>query len=88
LNVTISSYSMNHIEGHVEDEEDGQNWFLTGVYGFPEEHNKWKTWQLIQQRYRNVGERWLCLGDFNDVLSANEKRGGNERTMGQMSHGR
>lgn len=88
MNVTISIYSLNHIGGFVDDSEDGQQWSFTGVYGFPEDHNKWKTWQLVQQIHMGVQDRWLCVGDFNDILVANEKRGGNARSTGQLLHGR
>jgi hypothetical protein len=43
INVTIISYSLNHICGSVGDEESGIPWFFSGVYGHPKESNKKKT---------------------------------------------
>jgi hypothetical protein len=68
--------------------ERGDNWFMSCLYGFPEEHNKRKTWDLIQQISSQVGNKWLCLGDLNDILSLEEKVGGTVRSQTQMGIGR
>jgi hypothetical protein len=88
LNVNISSYSINHIHGWCDDEETGESWGLTGIYGYPEEQNKRKTWQLVASLARQNQGRWLCCGDFNDILDAQEKKGGNDRSQSQLSIGR
>jgi hypothetical protein len=88
LSVNISSYSLNHIHGRCDDEESGQSWGLTGIYGFPEEHNKRKTWHLIKSLARQNQRQWLCCGDFNDILDSHEKQGGNARSQSQPSIGR
>src|SRR4051812_31146705 len=38
INLSILSFSLNHISGKVEDDWDDQPWFFNGIYGFPEEH--------------------------------------------------
>jgi hypothetical protein len=43
---------------------------------------------MIKQLISHVGHRWLCVGDFNDVVSSDDKRGGIPRTLAQMSLGR
>src|SRR4051812_9486455 len=48
VQVNITSFSLNHIGGEVIDVFDNQVWHFNGVYGFPEEHNKRRTWSLIQ----------------------------------------
>lgn len=37
LDLTITSYSLNHIMGRVKDEEREESWFFSGIYGFPDE---------------------------------------------------
>ncbi|KAK2404541.1 hypothetical protein QL285_053869 [Trifolium repens] len=88
--VTIStiSYSVNHILCSCADGDGGANWFLSGVYGFPEEFNKWKTWQLVSQLSTQAGSNWVCFGDLNDILCPNEKLGGVARSQTQMNLGR
>jgi exonuclease III len=44
FSLTISSFSQNHIQALCDDEEDNEAWNLSAVYGYPEEHNKWRTW--------------------------------------------
>jgi hypothetical protein len=88
LDITIKSYSLNHIHGQCVDVETNEKWDLTGFYGHPEEQNKRKTWQLVRQIFSEVGRLWICFGDFNDVLSAEEKQGGVARTQGQLEFGR
>jgi hypothetical protein len=85
LNISIISFSLNHIHGRVEDENGGDPWFATGIYGFPEESKKKHTWSLIK---KHTSEMWLCFGDLNDILIGSEKQGGNLRSYDQLSLGR
>lgn len=66
-------------------------WFLgffAGIYGFPEEGNKKKTWELIRRLSQDSNGNWICLGDLNDILSNDEKKGGNQRSLQQLNLGR
>jgi len=81
LGISITSFSLNHIHRKVEDEVA---WSVTGIYGFPDEVNKKKTWALIQELASIVSYSWLCFGDFNDVLSLPGKQGGDPRNFEQM----
>jgi hypothetical protein len=83
LDITIKYYSLNHIHGKCLDDVTNETWDLTGIYGHPEEHNKKKTWQLIKQLASEVSSLWLCFGDLNNIISAEEKQGGLARTQGQ-----
>ncbi|GLT59335.1 hypothetical protein SLA2020_321600 [Shorea laevis] len=71
----LQSYSANHIDmevaGVVQDK-----WRFTGFYGCPERHNRRKSWALIRELARQSSLPWLIGGDFNDLLSSNEKIGG------------
>lgn len=59
LQVAISSYSLNHIHGMCEDDESGEEWGLSCIYGYPEEHNKRKTWQLIDTLAQQATGKWM-----------------------------
>ncbi|CAL1358520.1 unnamed protein product [Linum trigynum] len=67
----------------IDEEKEGQ-WRFTGVYGWPENSVKWRTWDL-----RSLGGQWNgpCLygGDFNQVLSTEEKSGGRQAHEMEMS---
>jgi ribonuclease HI len=88
VNITVISFSLNHVLCSCSDGVGGADWFLSGVYGFPEEFNKWKTWKLISQLSTQIESNWICIGDLNDILSSNEKLGGIARSQSQMGIGR
>ncbi|KAK2422548.1 hypothetical protein QL285_033075 [Trifolium repens] len=88
VNFTLDSFSSNHISGAVLNDVNDESWFFSGVYGFPEEKNKKKMWSLIQHLASKVVSRWLCVGDLNDMLSGEDKKGGNSRTLSQLNLGR
>lgn len=37
---------------------------------------------------RKVRDTWICFGDFNDILTEEEKQRGNDRTSNQLILGR
>lgn len=86
VNISIHSYSLNHIHGKGGDED--REWCFTSVYGFPEESKKKKTWELLKTVSVTVTDDWICFGDFNDTLFASENRGGNPRSFEELSLGR
>jgi hypothetical protein len=51
-------------------------WFLTVVYASPREHERSATWSKLHAISRTIQEPWLMMGDFNEIASINEKKGG------------
>jgi len=47
--INITSFSLDHVHGVCEDVKSGEPCGLTGIYGHPEEHNKRKTWCLMEK---------------------------------------
>lgn len=88
INITLSSYSINHIAGSVSTCGDRQAWDFVGVYGFSEEQQKRNTRELIKRVARDVNNGSMCFGDFNDILCEIEKKGGSNRSMTQFNWGR
>lgn len=77
INIQVSSFSQNHIDVIVI-EGDGSEWCFTGIYGFPEEENKVKIRALMEALARANIIPWICGGDFNLMMMAHEKKGGDE----------
>lgn len=77
INIRVSSFSGNHIDVIIEDEKYGE-WRFSGVYGFPEEENKYKTGLLMNDLAAAHNLPWLCGGDFNLMMMASEKLGGGD----------
>ncbi|XP_027096192.1 uncharacterized protein [Coffea arabica] len=67
------------IEAHVEDAEVNSDWWFIGIYASCDNQIRKQQWQVIERLKRLWGERWLIAGDFNDIVSNEEKWGGSSR---------
>lgn len=77
VNLKICSYSKNHIDVVVDDEGlNGQHWRIIGCYCHLETSKKSETWDLLILLNSANYSGWLVLGDFNEIISRHEKRGG------------
>ncbi|KAK9195743.1 hypothetical protein WN943_003868 [Citrus x changshan-huyou] len=72
--VRLLKYATNFIDAEIEVQEIGK-WRLTGFYGYPESSRRRESWDLLRLLSSSSSLPWLCIGDFNDLLAANEKRG-------------
>ncbi|XP_023911126.1 uncharacterized protein LOC112022729 [Quercus suber] len=72
VNLNVINFSDHHILAKVV-ELNGREWFLTGFYGWPEASQKAKSWVLLNHIRSFVEGAWLCIGDFNTILSSSEK---------------
>ncbi|KAK2657778.1 hypothetical protein Ddye_010830 [Dipteronia dyeriana] len=65
--------------------EDDFRWHFSGFYGEPIVRYRAFSWGLLR-RLRNIDvfSRW-CGGDFNELLSRNEKNGGPDKSFFGMS---
>ncbi|XP_057416239.1 uncharacterized protein LOC130710871 [Lotus japonicus] len=85
VEVDILSASLNHIAFSLVHPDHHDPMHMLAVYGFPEEQNKVRTWQLVKSicpQGRDVP--WLCFGDFNDILSPTDKLGGDPPNYAHM----
>lgn len=84
-NVTFSliSYSQHHICGDVG--EGSGSWRFVGLYGWAKEEEKYKTWELICHICDTTNIPLLIGGDFNEILSYDEKEGGANRVRREMT---
>jgi hypothetical protein len=76
MNLNIVDYALNYIDCTILS--DNILWRATSIYGFPFNHQKLLTCNLISDlRQTTSNNNWLIFGDFNIVLNSNEKMGGN-----------
>ncbi|KAK1380464.1 Endonuclease/exonuclease/phosphatase family protein [Heracleum sosnowskyi] len=54
----------------------GKKFRLTGVYGEPDRVKRQETWSLIRTLANGNSLPWVLIGDMNNVLSREDKRGG------------
>lgn len=73
--VKIQSYSKHHIDAIVEVQ--GEHKFrLTGIYGEPDRVKRKETWDLIRTLRNHSHLPWCLIGDMNNVVRQEDKRGG------------
>ena len=75
ISLVLKSMSPNHIDLEGLGWEGNPIWRITGIYGYPNDEEKHKTWSLIAN-LNNSALPWLCFGDFNEILAQEEKKGG------------
>ena len=82
VTVAVQSLSKSHIDVVLSCAAVGvREWRLTGFYG---ELRK-NSWFLLRFLRAQLDVPWLCLGDFNEVLSPDEHFGENEREHWQIA---
>lgn len=74
FNCVVTSYSLNFINVEVDDLKHGK-WNLTCLYGFPDNERCRESWNLIRNLSNISNYPWCIMGDFNDILSHEDKRG-------------
>ncbi|CAL1388495.1 unnamed protein product [Linum trigynum] len=85
VHVTVMDRDLHFIDAAVEDEVVGK-WRFSGIYGWAEGSDKWRTWDLLGSLRQQWDGPWLCGGDFNQVLSSREKSGGRGVQEAGMTH--
>ena len=84
LDVEIKSFSRHHIDAIVIDPKTGFKWRITSFYGNSKTSLRKESWSLLQFLKSQYQMPWMCLGDFNEIVSTTEKPGGPSRAQQQM----
>ncbi|OMO64624.1 reverse transcriptase [Corchorus capsularis] len=58
------------------DENCASVWRFTGFYGQPVATRRHESWSLLRNLHSQCDLPWLCVGDYNEILSSEEKIGG------------
>lgn len=74
VQVKILSSSSRWIDTHIVWKD--KTFFLTGVYGDPISSERSKVWEQLIRIREGRNDPWILLGDFNEILCNEEKRGG------------
>ena len=82
--ITLLSYSANHIIVEVSDPNGVDKWYMCGIYGWADRPQKYKTWDLICTLRNAARGPCLFFGDFNEILNPTEKIGGGVRCESDM----
>jgi hypothetical protein len=83
VKLRVQSFSASHIDAIV-NENQPDAWRLTGFYGAPKTHLREESWTLLRRLSSHFSLPWCCLGDFNELIRAEEKQGRIHRSENQM----
>ena len=53
----------------------GPPWRIIGFYGQPDWSRHHETWSLLWHLHSRYSMPWICIGDYNEILSSEEKQG-------------
>jgi len=85
VKVKLESYGKLHIDVTVhQSSAPGRAWRFTSFYGEARHDLRDRSWDLLKLLNSSNNLPWLCVGDFNEVLHASEKIGGQGRSESQM----
>ena len=84
VRVDIQTFGPWHIDVEVGGVTGTGTWRFTGFYGQPDTSKREETWRILERLGNANHLPWLCMGDFNEIVSDFEKLGGNLRSPKQM----
>ena len=74
VDLHTKTYTQNHIDALILTNLN-LPWRITGFYGKLERHLKHETWALLKNLSTWISSSWVCIGDYNEILSTKEKDG-------------
>lgn len=69
-----------YIDALIDSGGDTGVWRLTGFYGNSETYKRRESWEMLTRLEHVFDKLWMCIRDFNKVLSINEKEGMEDRS--------
>ena len=55
------------------------------MYGWPHSEEKHFTFDLLRRLNEDPHDQWVCIGDFNQILSSQDQEGGLEPNFNRIS---
>ena len=75
LEIEVVDTCKNYIHTFCKVKEDGDMWDATFVYGNPKFSERRYLWDELSRLHTTSTSPWMCIGDFNEILSQEEKIG-------------
>ncbi|XP_071905957.1 uncharacterized protein [Coffea arabica] len=83
LEVKTTAFTM---EIHIMDTDHDVDWWFIGIYDSTDDQIRRRQWEVVERRKILWGSRWVITGDFNDIISNEEKWGGRKREEGTFKY--
>ena len=84
MEVEIKSFLRSHIDAVVTNHSLDLRRRLTGFYGNLDTNLRRESWNLLRMLNSQYQIPWMCMKDYNEILSTTEKCEGPERSQNQM----
>ncbi|XP_074346760.1 uncharacterized protein LOC141685565 [Apium graveolens] len=81
--VDIKDVGRHYIDFEVVNDQIGR-WRYTRFYGCPERDRRRESWDILKELAGRSMLPWCIIGDFNDIMYAEEKRGVHNRARSLM----
>ena len=75
-NIFVEVLEFNSVTIAISIHDSVCSWSLVGFYGPSYYHKKIKAWTNLVALLQSLESPWLCFGDFNLIVEANENLGG------------
>ena len=85
INLTVEASGKYYIDAII-DKNTKNAWRLIGFYGEPEIARRIEAWNKLRSLNSQPDISWLCVGDFNEITSQDEKVGGAIRLTTKCSY--
>jgi hypothetical protein len=73
INVELTDFQFIHLTLTFMN---SSSWKFTAVYASPREELRKEMWLKLRHISQSISEGWMMAGDFNDITSQEEKKGG------------
>jgi hypothetical protein len=84
VDLEIQIFSRRHINSIVKGVGAESSWKLTSFYGHPNWLKRHESWVLLRYLQSYSPTPWLVIGDFNEIMTQDEKYGTVMACEGQM----
>ena len=82
LDISLNRFANSFINRNVH--MPNYTWRFTGFYGHPDASKRKYSWDSLRQLSTQSQLPWICIGDYNEVLSQNEFQGYGPRNNWQI----
>ncbi|KAF7139019.1 hypothetical protein RHSIM_Rhsim07G0114000 [Rhododendron simsii] len=84
ISIDVEFAHRNLVHTAISTSVDSSRWAATFVYGCPTHAGKEKVWNELRKIADMEQLPWMCVGDFNQVLSVGDNIGGNLPDPGRI----
>ncbi|XP_072088175.1 uncharacterized protein [Arachis hypogaea] len=81
VKVKVNSSAEFYISFSIEDQERKITWEMLGVHLHSTDQLRDTQYEAFLEIIRQLGERYIVIGDFNAILSSDENEGGREKSF-------